>query len=165
MDLEGDFEGYVQARGPALLRVALLLTGQQHAAEDLTQAALEDALVHWGRVRRADHPDLYVQRMLLNRYLQGRRRRSSSEVVLADPDRGAADPDRTAAVADRDQVQRLLARLAPRARAMLVLRYYLDLADASIAAQLGVSPGTVRSTLSRALQSLRVTAEAVGDQR
>lgn len=159
-----EFEEYVQARGPALLRVALLLTGQQHTAEDLTQAALEDALVHSGRVARADHPELYVQRMMLNRYLQGRRRRSSSEVVLADPGPDAADADRTADVADRDQVERLLARLAPRARAMLVLRYYLDLDDQSIAAQLGVSPSTVRSTLSRALQALRVTAEAVGEQ-
>lgn len=160
-----DFEEYVRVRGPALVRVALLLTGQQHAAEDLAQAALEDALVHWRRVCRADHPDLYVQRMLLNRYLQGRRRRSSSEVVLADPGRDAVTADRSADVADRDQVERLLARLGPRARAMLVLRYYLDLDDRAIAAQLGVGPSTVRSTLSRALQALRVTTEAVGEQR
>lgn len=160
-----DFEEYVRARGPALLRVSLLLTGQQHAAEDLVQAALEDALVHWGRVTRADHPDLYVQRMMLNRYLQGRRRRSSTEVVVAEPAPDAPETDRTARVADRDQVERLLARLGPRARAMLVLRYYVDLDDRAIATQLGVSPATVRSTLSRALQSLRVTADALGDQR
>jgi RNA polymerase sigma-70 factor (sigma-E family) len=159
-----DFEQYVQARGAALLRVAILLTADRHAAEDLLQAALEDALVRWKRVCAADHPDLYVQRMLLNRYLSGRRRRSSTEVVLAETPE-TAEPDRGDAVADRDQVRRLLAGLPPRGRAIVVLRYYCDLDDRSIAAQLGISASTVRATLSRTLRALRVTAETVGEPR
>ena len=159
-----DFEQYVQARGAALLRVAILLTADRHAAEDLLQAALEDALVRWKRVCAADHPDLYVQRMLLNRYLSGRRRRSSTEVVLAETPE-TAEPDRGDAVADRDQVRRLLAGLPLRARAIVVLRYYCDLDDQGIAAQLGISPSTVRATLSRTLRALRVTAETVGEPR
>jgi RNA polymerase sigma-70 factor (sigma-E family) len=160
-----DFEQYVQTRGPALLRVATLLTGDRHAAEDLLQTALEDALVRWKRVCAADHPDLYVQRMLLNRYLQGRRRRSGNEVVLAEPTSGATDRDGSDAVADRDQVVRLLAGLAPRSRAIVVLRFYQDLDDAAIAALLKITTSTVRSTLTRALQALRVTAETVGEPR
>lgn len=159
-----DFEEYVQARGVALLRVAVLLTGDRHAAEDLLQTALEDAFLRWRRVCAADHPDRYVQRMLLNRYLSGRRRRSSTEVVLAEPP-DAPRPDGSDDVADRDEVRRLLAGLPPRARAIVVLRYYADLDDHAIAGLLGIGPSTVRATLSRSLRALRVTAETVGEPR
>ncbi len=70
-----DFEEYVAARGPALLRFAYVLTTDTHAAEDLVQTALADAYRHWRRVQRTDQPDAYVRRIIVNRHLSGRRRR------------------------------------------------------------------------------------------
>jgi RNA polymerase sigma-70 factor (sigma-E family) len=152
-----EFEQYVAARGQALLRLAYVLTGDAHAAEDLTQSALYDALRHWRRVTRAGHPDAYVRRVVVNRYLSGRRRRASSEVVLDDvePLSTAVAPDPAVGVVARDEVRRALAGLPPRARAVLVLRYYADLDDAAIAEALGIAPSTVRATASRALAGLR----------
>jgi RNA polymerase sigma-70 factor (sigma-E family) len=157
-----EFEDYVAARGQALLRLAYVLTGDQHTAEDLTQAALLDALRHWRRICRASHPDAYIRRVMVNRNLARRRTRASSELVLDDvgPLSKVFAPDPALAVADRDQVFRALAGLAPRARTVLVLRYYADLDDAAIADCLGLAPGTVRATASRALATLRACLSA-----
>jgi RNA polymerase sigma-70 factor (sigma-E family) len=152
-----DFDTYMRVRGSALLRFAYLLTGSRQDAEDLAQTALEDALIHWGKVTRAEHPDRYVERMITNRFLQGRRRRSATELVT---DRSWADQaspgDTTAEIVDRDQIKRLLADLPPRVRAVLVLRYYLELDDEAIASMIGSAPGTVRSIANRGLGSLRL---------
>jgi len=83
-----DFEAYVQARGQGLVRLAYVLTGDPHTAEDLAQTALADAYRHWWRVRRADHPDAYVRKALLNAHLGRLRRRSSSELPAGEPELG-----------------------------------------------------------------------------
>jgi RNA polymerase sigma-70 factor (sigma-E family) len=158
-----EFEEYVAARGQALLRLAYVLAGDAHAAEDLTQAALYDTLRHWRKVSKATHPDAYVRRVLVNRFLTDRRRKSSGELLVddAEPISHSARavpslvPDPAAGVADRDELRQVLEGLAPRARAVLVLRYYADLDDTAIAETLGIAPGTVRSTASRALATLR----------
>jgi RNA polymerase sigma-70 factor (sigma-E family) len=150
-----DFEAYVATRGPALLTFAYVLTGDAQLAEDLTQTALGQAYRHWRRVERAEHPDAYVRKVLVNSHLSWLRRRSSTERPTPDVDPGTvADPAN--AVADRDETRRLLDRLPPRARAILVLRYYADLDDASIGDLLSIRPSTVRATASRALATLRV---------
>jgi RNA polymerase sigma-70 factor (sigma-E family) len=156
------FEDYVRARGGALVRFAYALTGDRYAAEDLAQTALADALAKWRRVSAADHPDRYVQRMLLNRFLQGRRRRSATELVLENPAEGRAETgDLAQRCADGDQVGQLLGTLPPRARAVLILRYYLDWDDRTIAEYLGLTRGAVRSSLSRSLSTLRsLTADS-----
>jgi DNA-directed RNA polymerase specialized sigma24 family protein len=74
------FEEYVAARGQALLRFAYVLTTDAYTAEDLVQSALADAFRHWRRVSRADHPDAYVRRMIVNKYLGWRRRGWFTEV-------------------------------------------------------------------------------------
>lgn len=149
-----EFEEYVAARGASLRRFAYVLTGDAHAADDLTQAALADVLAKWRRVSAADHPDAYVRRAMLNRHLSWRRRRASREVTLAEvPVAAVAAPE--GAVAARDEAVRFLASLPPRSRAILVLRYYADLDDDAIAEQLGIAPSTVRATASRALATLR----------
>ena len=150
-----EFDEYVAARGPALLRFARVLTGDQASAEDLLQAALADAYARWPRVQGADHPDAYLRRVIVNRHLSWRRRRSASELVLSAEAITASLPDIAVGVVDRDQVRQVLASLPARARTILVLRYYQDLGDAEIADLLGVSPATVRSTASRALSLLR----------
>jgi RNA polymerase sigma-70 factor (sigma-E family) len=153
------FEQFVAAQGRALLRLAFVLTGDRHLAEDLTQTALADAYRHWRKVTAADDPAAYVRRMLVNAHLSWRRRRSSSErPTEIDDVRAGPGPEPGDALAGRDQMRRLLAGLAPRARTVLVLRYYADLDDAAIAEAMGVSPSAVRATASRALAGLRTTA-------
>jgi RNA polymerase sigma-70 factor (sigma-E family) len=162
-----EFDEYVAARGAAMLRFARVLTGEQAGAEDLLQAALVDVYTHWSKVQGADRPDAYLRRVMVNRHLSWRRRRSSSELVVS-PERiassavqeGDVDVDVAVGVADRDQARRILAALPPRARTMVVLRFYADLGDVEIAEMLGVTASTVRSTASRALSTLRAVLDA-----
>jgi DNA-directed RNA polymerase specialized sigma24 family protein len=90
------FEDYVQVRGQSLVRFAYVLCNDAHTAEDLAQSALAKAYRHWRRVCAPDHPDAHVQRIIVNTYLSGRRRRSTIELPVSDPTRGgddAAAPD------------------------------------------------------------------------
>ena len=156
------FEDFVQQRGPQLLRVAYLLTRDAHLAEDLVQSALLEVYRKWSRVSRAQNIDAYVRRVLVNTYLDWTRRRSwrerpSAEATL--PTSGhVAEPGADTTVLESSRMRELVTGLAPQARAVLVLRYYLDLDDATIASHLGVTPSTVRATASRALSTLRATA-------
>ncbi|MET8203235.1 SigE family RNA polymerase sigma factor [Micromonospora taraxaci] len=149
------FEEYVSSRGPALVRLARLLTGDAHRAEDLTQEVLSQAYVQWRRIARADRPDVYVRRMLVNANISWWRRRSSRELVVDSfaerPHRG----DLGGEAADRDEMWRLILDLPDRQRAVLVLRYYEDLDDTTIAQILDCSPVTVRTHAMRALANLR----------
>lgn len=159
------FDDYVASRGAALLRLAFMLTGDRHLAEDLTQDVLIRVYGRWSRVSGVEQIDSYVRRALVNAHVSWRRRRSSGEVPLAEPS-DAARPDAVStdgseAAADRDQAWRLLATLPRRQRAVLVLRYYEDLPDREIADVLGCSAGTVRSQASRALATLRGSLQDV----
>ncbi|MEV0902932.1 SigE family RNA polymerase sigma factor [Actinoplanes sp. NPDC049802] len=150
------FEEYVAQHGASLLRLAYVLTTDAYLAEDLTQTALTNAYRRWHRVQAARDPDAYVCRILLNAHLGWRRRRSSSERPVPEITSGPTIADPADAVATRDRMHQLLAGLAPRARTVLVLRYYLDLDDAGIAEAMGISQSTVRATAARALAALRV---------
>ncbi|WP_089158437.1 SigE family RNA polymerase sigma factor [Micromonospora sp. NBS 11-29] len=149
------FEEYVDSRGPALLRLARLLTGDTHRAEDLTQDVLARAYVHWRRISRVDRPDVYVRRMLVNANHSWWRRRVNRELAVDTfaerPGRGELDGE----AADRDAMWRLIRTLPDRQRAVLVLRYYEDLDDTTIAQILDCSPVTVRTHAMRALAHLR----------
>jgi RNA polymerase sigma-70 factor (sigma-E family) len=162
-EIRVEFEQYVAARGPALVRLAFLLTRDAHLAEDLTQAALIDAYRHWKKVTRADHPDAYVRRILVNTHLSWARRRSHGER----PSDGALDPppsaDHADGVAGADHFRTIVDELPPRARTVLVLRYYADLDDAAIADLMQLRPSAVRATASRALATLRERAGILPD--
>lgn len=149
------FEEYAFARGPALIRLARLLTGDEHLAQDLVQDVLARAYARWRRISRTDRPDTYVRRMLVNAHHSWWRRRSSREIAVADVrDRPHAD-DRPAEIAERDALWRLVRELPPRQRTVIVLRYYEDLDDNRIAEILGCTTGTVRTHAKRALTALR----------
>ncbi|MFL6139846.1 MAG: SigE family RNA polymerase sigma factor [Frankiaceae bacterium] len=152
-----EFDAFVAARSPALLRTAYLLTHDRAAAEDLLQIALTRTWVAWGRVHGDPAP--YVRRVMVNAYASAWRRRWRAEVPAAEvpeaPAR-AGGGDATATVDERDVVWTALARLPRRQRAVLVLRYFEDLTEAHTAALLGVSVGTVKSQTSKALSRLRV---------
>ncbi|MFE9205608.1 SigE family RNA polymerase sigma factor [Micromonospora sp. NPDC007230] len=162
------FEEFVGEQGDALLRLSYVLTGDRHLAEDLTQTALADAYRHWRKVAVATNPEAYVRRMLVNAHLSWRRRRWTTErpVEVGETDAGTlADPGE--GIASRDAMRVLLTGLAPRARTVLVLRYYADLDDRAIAEAMGVSESSVRATASRALAALRIagTPHAVEESR
>lgn len=153
------FAEFVQARSPSLFRTALLLTGDRHLADDLVQSTLERIWRQWRRVRRADSPDAYARRILVNLANdRWRGQRGGRELPLLDTDDAeyagtVVDPYRQ--LAHRDQLIRVLHELPLKMRTVLVLRYFDDLSDESIADLMQVSLSTVRSQASRALAKLR----------
>ena len=133
-----------------------MLTGDAHRCQDLTQTVLANAYRQWDKVESARAPEAYVRRMLVHAHLDWHRRRSSTEQPTElTPLQLVSVPDHADGVALREHLRGLLATLAPRARTILVLRYYLDLTDEAVAEAMGISPGSVRATSSRALASLR----------
>jgi RNA polymerase sigma-70 factor (sigma-E family) len=156
-----DFEEYVAARGQALLRFAYVLTTDAHAAEDLVQSALADAYRHWRKVSRADHPDAYVRRIIVNIHLRWRKRRSAGEIPAGlDLSGTASAGDHADGVVAHEEFRRVLDGLPARSRTVLVLRYYADLDDATIADLMGIGASSVRSAATRALAALRETKAA-----
>ena len=144
------FDEYVAARYAALLRTAYLLTTNRHDAEDLVQTALMKAVPAWKRIE--SNPDGYLRRTMVNHSISRWRKHRGREVLTDDaPDRGSTDPDvgRTLAL------ERALAALAPRQRAVIVLRYYDDLTERETAEILGIAVGTVKSQAREALARLR----------
>jgi RNA polymerase sigma-70 factor (sigma-E family) len=157
-----EFDEFAHAAWPRLHRSAYLLTGDHHLAEDLAQTALERTYAKWRTVRSGDAL-AYSRRTLVNLNVDRIRRRRLREVggeALAHADRGAADPRPE----DRDQIVRLLAQLTERERRVVVLRHYYDLSEASVARELEIAPGTVKSTLARALTKLRVRVDSPVDE-
>jgi RNA polymerase sigma-70 factor (sigma-E family) len=145
-----EFEQYVAARRTGLVRSAVLLGCPQADAEDVVQAALLRCFRHWRRVQRADRPDAYVYRVLVNTLREDRARRWHGErPTEALPDR-VEHPDHVTGLA----VRSVLAGMDRGQREVLVLRYYADLSEADIATVLGIAPGTVKSRASRALREL-----------
>jgi RNA polymerase sigma-70 factor (sigma-E family) len=144
------FTEFVVARQAALLRTAYLLTGHAQDAEDLVQIALVKIVPQWRRI--AGNPEPYVRRVLVNENIsRWRRRRWREHSTDRVPELLAHDPD----VAELVAVRGALASLAPRQRAVLVLRYYEGLSEREIADQLGIATGTVKSQARDGLARLR----------
>ncbi len=148
-----------------LVRLALLMVGDLPTAEDVVQDVYASLHSRWSRVAERDAAVLpYVRAAVLNGCRSVLRRRAVARRV------GAAHRDEPPAKSaenevilseDRRQVLAALARLPRRRREVLVLRYYLGLSEAEIAAVLGISPGTVKSTAARGLAAL---ARDLGEQ-
>jgi RNA polymerase sigma-70 factor (sigma-E family) len=155
------FSSYVRARQPVLLRTARSLTANPSDAEDLLQTALTKTYVAWERIEDHRALDGYVRRALLNTRTSQWRKRKVDEFAcdeLPEPDPlPLADPAEQQVL--RDAMWRAVLKLPTRQRAMVVLRYYEDLSEAQTAEVLGVSVGTVKSAVSRALGKLREDPE------
>ncbi|QKW10960.1 SigE family RNA polymerase sigma factor [Streptomyces sp. NA04227] len=155
------FASYVKERGPVLLRTARSLTSNVNDAEDLLQTALTKTYVAWDRI--ADHRALdgYVRRALVNTRTSQWRKRKVDEFScdeLPEPESTVLeDPAEQQAL--RDAMWGAITKLPDRQRAMVVLRYYEDLSEVQTAEILGVSVGTVKSAVSRALGKLREDPE------
>jgi RNA polymerase sigma-70 factor (sigma-E family) len=155
------FEAWARANGAQLRRAALLLTGNAQDADDLVQDAMVRVYAKWPRIRDMENRDGYARRALVNRHLSlGRRlqRFKARQDVLGGSESASEEPPDTTLIAHAD-LQRALMTLGPRQRAVVVLRYYLDLPDAQVAEILDCTPSTVRTQARRALATLRHSAE------
>ena len=154
---DDEFREFVMAVSPQLLHYARLLCGDSQQAEDLVQEALIGVYRRWTTI----HTDrlAYTRRAILNRHLSGRRRKRHPEVPLADHDSATTDgepPDGALVSA--------MSLLTPRERAVVVLRYHLDLSEHETADYLGVAQGTVKSTTNRAINKLRAALSHTSHQ-
>jgi RNA polymerase sigma-70 factor (sigma-E family) len=157
---EREFLDFVEARTGALFRAAYGLAGQQQAAEDLLQTALERLATRW---RRIQDPEAYARRIIYHEYLSWWRRWRRRELSVADiADRPAAD-DPAGTVVLRNSLRAALDKLGPRQRAVLVLRYLEDRSEQEVADILGCSVKTVSSQATRALARLRATHPALAE--
>jgi RNA polymerase sigma-70 factor (sigma-E family) len=152
-DLE--FEQYMAARQPGLLRTAYLLTGDRHGAEDLVQTTLAKLYLSWDKVQRRELVDGYVRRIMVNEHNSLWRRAWKRKEVTTDtiPDITGVDDRHDYGV--RSALWEFVQTLPRKQRAVVVLRYYEDLSEAEIADVMGISVGTVKSQCSRALAALR----------
>src|SRR3954470_16207259 len=142
---DADFAAYLQARQASVLRTAYLLSGDRHTAEDLTQTAFAKLYLSWDRVRDHGSMDGYLRRILVNEnnslWRRGWKKREHAAETLPEPTPhlDAYDDGRSAALWD------VVRSLPPKARAVVVLRYYEQLSEAETADALGISIGTVKS--------------------
>ncbi|GGN92195.1 DNA-directed RNA polymerase sigma-70 factor [Streptomyces albiflavescens] len=154
-----EFQSFVIGRWPRLMRTAFLLTGEQHAAEDLVQTTLEQVYVAWRRVGAADDPEAYVRRVMINAHARKHRRRLKEFLAPKDdsglthelPDSG----DRIAQADDRSALLMALAQLPARQREAVVLRYWEDLSESQAAEAMGCSVGAVKSNAAKGIAKLR----------
>ncbi|MBV1938185.1 SigE family RNA polymerase sigma factor [Streptomyces sp. BV286] len=154
-----EFQSFVIGRWPRLMRTAFLLTGEQHAAEDLVQSSLERAYVAWRKVSTADDPDAYVWRLMINAHARRHRRRlkeflaprTDTDLTPERPDTG----DRIAQADDRSALRTALSQLPPRQREAVVLRYWEDLSETQTAQAMGCSVGAVKSNAAKGIAKLR----------
>jgi RNA polymerase sigma-70 factor (sigma-E family) len=153
------FEEFVRSCSYRLFRVGCLLTGgDTHRAEDLVADALARTYLAWPRVRSGDAFG-YARRTLVNLHTDWWRRLRQRELITSRLPEGADGTDHSADLARHDSVMRSLRRLTRRERAVVVLRYFLDLTEQDTATELGVSLGTVKSTNARALAKLRLSPD------
>jgi RNA polymerase sigma-70 factor (sigma-E family) len=149
------FTAYVRDRGEHHLRVAVLLTGDWHAAEDLVQESMVKLYRAWPKLRLDGDPDAYLRRIMVNTHRSWWRARWRRETPAGDlPDTVIAD------FADGQAFAALVRQALPqRQRAAVVLRYCADLPEAEVADLLGCSVGTVKTHTHRGLRALRENLE------
>ncbi len=152
MDREPAFSAYVAARRAKMFRTACLLCGDPHRAEDIVQDALAKLYVNWPRVIRADNIDGYVRRTLINSHYSDRRRPWRRELTSRSVELPLEPGD---APEDADALWAAIRRLPPGQRKVVILRHIWDQSVEETAADLGISPGTVKSQTSDALAALR----------
>lgn len=157
-DTRRAFDEFARARMPQLLRFGHVLTGDQHAAADLVQDALERTMIAWPKVSRQGDPEGYVRRTMVNRNISIWRKRRRETLTDEPPEPQQAAP------AGRDlALWEQLSQLPPKQRAVIVLRYYEDLTEQQTADIMGCSVGTVKSQASKAMANLRKHVEGFAE--
>jgi RNA polymerase sigma-70 factor (sigma-E family) len=158
---DDEFRDFMRGRWPAMVRLAYGLTGDLGHAEDVAQAAFARAYASWGRVARTGDPDAYLRRIVVNENRRRfRKRRVAEDLPGTLPEQGI--PDAADDFDERAALRAALGRLGPRQRAVVVLRFWMDMSEAETARALNCSVGTVKSQASRALAALRRDAAVPG---
>jgi RNA polymerase sigma factor (sigma-70 family) len=152
-----EFDSFVRQEIPQLYRYARLLTGSSDTAHDVVADVLLRAQGQWQRIGSIEYPVAYVRTMITNQFLQDRRKWSFRMIT---PTRWGvlpevSAPDASTVIDDRAQIQTLLRGLPARQRAAVAMRFLLDLTDDQIGTELGITPVSVRSLISRGLAGLR----------
>src|SRR5579863_43923 len=150
------FDSFVRANLDGLLRTAYLISWDAKEAEDLVQECLFKVARRWGRISGMEEPLAYTRRVLIHLALResGRRARRRAELDVQALELGVEASGLTG-LGTREELLDALAALPPRQRAVIVLRYFLDLTEVETAKALGCSTGTVKSNASKALAHLR----------
>ncbi len=151
---DAEFEAYMLARQPSLLRTAYLISGDRHTAEDLVQTALAKLYLSWDKVQKRELLDGYVRRIIVNEHNSLWRRAWKRKEHPTDelPDAAVHDAQHDG---ESSGLWEFVQTLPRKQRAVIVLRYYEELSEAETAELLGISVGTVKSQASRALASMR----------
>ena len=173
VERDASFAEFMDQAGPALLRTAWFLTSDADRAQELTQAAFVKTYVVWHKIDH-DRALAYERRCLVNHKIDVWR--ATRHEVVADPTSaglelgsgsqswsrsGSQSRDSAVATTDhRDDLVRRLSRLPEQQRKVVVLRYYADQSEATVAEALGISVGSVKSAASRGLAVLRQHAKA-----
>jgi RNA polymerase sigma-70 factor (sigma-E family) len=155
-----EFAAFVEGRQHQLLRAAYLVTGDRQLAEDLLQTALVKLAQRWEWVRDGN-PEAYLRTVLYRDAVSWWRKHRREHVTASVPERSGPDPAEDTAL--RLAFGTALARLAPRQRAVLVLRYFEDQSEARTAEILGVAVGTVKRQAHDAIRRLREIAPELGE--
>lgn len=153
MDRFEGFREFVHARQQSLMRTAYLLTGDPHLAEDLLQTVLTRVASHWPKLAKGGNPEAYARKALVNQHISWRKRRRP-EISVAE----VSHPSHDDAVTNRLALRQSLAKLTPKQRAVIVLRFYEDRTELETAQLMGCSVGTVKSQTHYALSRLRAIA-------
>ncbi|GAA3158275.1 MULTISPECIES: SigE family RNA polymerase sigma factor [Streptomyces] len=154
-DAEAAFTAYVQERRASLYATAYHLTGDRFEAEDLLQSALFSTYRAWDRISDKAAVGGYLRRTMTNLHISAWRRRKLNEYPTEELPETPGDTDAMRGTELRAVLWQALARLPELQRTMLVLRYYEGRTDPEIADILGISVGTVKSSIWRSLRRLR----------
>lgn len=154
-EAEAAFTAYVQERRASLYATAYHLTGDRFAAEDLLQSALFSTYRAWDRISDKAAVGGYLRRTMTNLHISAWRRRKLSEYPTEELPETVGDTDEMGGTELRAVLWQALARLPEQQRTMLVLRYYEGRTDPEIADILGISVGTVKSSIWRSLRRMR----------
>lgn len=149
------FTAFVVDAAPRLRRVAYLMCRDWHLAQDLTQITFTRMYASWNRIWPTANLDAYSRRVLINAVSDAMKRRSRTEVVLAEPPEPAARPAAGSSTELQVALLRALAEFPVRDRAVLVLRYWEDQSVQTVAEILGITASAVKMCSMRALQRLR----------
>jgi len=156
---DAEFTAFMIEAEPLLGRMAWLLCGDRHRAEELVQQALVRTYVAWPRARQHD-PLGYARRTLANARIDAWRKHRREHLAAPEDLPDVVSGSGADGHAERELLVRALLQIPARRRRVVVLRYLMDLSEREVAEDLGISVGTVKSTAARGIAQLRVLLDA-----